>query len=346
MAKTLKKHSPSFSRAGQDGFTLIEAAIVLIIGGMIVAALTSGLLNYMRDSKIKTTRERLDRVDVAIREYLAANHVLPCPSSPTVLETATNYATSTLPGACASASGTVLNNGVRIGMVPTRTLGLPDEYGYDAWETRFIYAVTQDLTSPATYKTQSGRISIVDPAGASAINPPNTGNFVVVSTGGDKKGGYTASGAQIPCTSTIAPGQMDEENCDADSTFRVSQINILGNTNHYDDHMRYMGVEIPLVELPEGSVLAFDSDQCPDQWSRLLETAGRYIIGAGRYNHKAFPEPAVLGTYPGSGGGEGTWITTSPGGTAAPNMPPYVALTYCIRDVPGSGPDFSSITAP
>jgi len=38
---------------------------------------------------------------------------------------------------------------IRIGSVPTRALNLPDEFMYDSYGSRFLYAVSADLATTA-----------------------------------------------------------------------------------------------------------------------------------------------------------------------------------------------------
>lgn len=345
--KTINSGQGNLLRKKESGFTLIETAIVLSIGGILLAALVTGLMQFMKDTKIKTTNERIAKINSLVREYLEANEALPCPANRTIDSNDPNYGISVPVVQCTNpasgpATGTVSTNNVRIGMVPTRQLGLPDEYGYDAWGTRFTYAVSETLVTTGTFDSRNGVIQIVDRNGASAITPAASGNFIIVSHGPDRKGGFVNRNSAAPgviCQSPIAPGQMDEENCDNDRMFRVSQTYMREDaTAYYDDLASFMGVELPLEELPEGAVVAFDG-ACPDDWTEMRETNGRFIIGAGHYTHQSFPVPNPLTGYPNTQQGSGTWLTDtlpSSGLNQYINMPPYLVSRYCIHDIPRS----------
>jgi hypothetical protein len=118
--------------------------------------------------------------------------------------------------------------------------------------------------------------------------------------------------------------------------------------------------------VPRGAVLAFNLDACPFGWSEFKEGGGRFIVGAGDHPNapiqvyklgatggqekvgltleempKHSHSYSYLGSRPGGCGLEGCgWeqalvnAETSEKGAGKPhdNLPPYVALTYCVRN--------------
>jgi len=118
--------------------------------------------------------------------------------------------------------------------------------------------------------------------------------------------------------------------------------------------------------IPRGAVIPFEKNECPSGWEKYTQATGRMIIGAGRsdgltartYLEKGGEEKHKLdisempnhlhgGTFRSSGfsfehhqnnsrlPGQiyrfDRNTTPTGGGAAHNNMPPYIALTYCIK---------------
>lgn len=122
-----------FAHTRQDGFSLVELAIVLVI----VALLSGGLmmtLSAQQESMAATkTQSRLQEAQEALLGYVAANGRLPCPASPGT----TGNESPLGGGACTHP---------RTGFLPAITLGLtptdPNGYLLDGWNNPVRYAVT------------------------------------------------------------------------------------------------------------------------------------------------------------------------------------------------------------
>jgi len=131
--------------AMQNGFTLIELAMVLMIVGLLLGGLLVPLSAQMEQRNYTETRKMLDDIQQALIGYAIINGRLPCPASST-----SNGAESFAGGGSAS-NGNCSN--FYNGFVPATTLGLSgtDSSGYaiDAWSNRIHYAVTaQTATVP------------------------------------------------------------------------------------------------------------------------------------------------------------------------------------------------------
>lgn len=149
-------------------------------------------------------------------------------ASATVVNNAVAYVT--VPN-CNTSSGIVLNSETYIGMVPVRTLGLPDNFAGDAWNDKITYAVNWNLTDgPGSYANPviagpsvhygtvgARQFATRGPAAepGSALN--NVAAYVLVSHGPDGRGAYPVDGTAAvgTCGSTAA----DSENCNDDSIF-------------------------------------------------------------------------------------------------------------------------------
>lgn len=327
------------------GFSLIEITVVVVIGGLLMTAFADMALNAQKEAKIKVTKERLEAVDEALRNYSLTNYRLPCVARRTDPADTANYAVEI--GNCNAAvvagqsfrvapfgAGT---HRIRIGTVPTRTLNLPDTFGYDAWGARFLYAVNELDTNTSTYgSSPNSSIEIVDRNNNAVVTPPGSIRYLVLSHGGDKEGGLNTNGVQInPC----AAAELDGENCDNnDSRFRTTTIVSDATTSQqFDDLMSYKG-NVRISEIPSGAVMAFRSGSCPQGWSAATDLRGRVIIGTGAYSQPAPPPTMGLSaTYTGqtfnlnSVGGSATRRGTNGATDEFRSLPPYVALIYCEK---------------
>jgi prepilin-type N-terminal cleavage/methylation domain-containing protein len=342
-----------------QGFTLIEVAMVMIIGGLIVAAFSAGLAIYIKNTQLKVTQKRLEAIDTALQNYLNQAGAYPCPARfqtaldnanfgvavPNCSTTAPGGGDDTVRTASTRPGGT---RDVRIGTVPVRTLNLPDDYVSDAWGGRFTYAVTEKLTSTTTYDRNEGGIKVVDSGGNDVIVYPAAaaGHYVVVSHGVNKSGAVpTAGGAPLTCTAG-----NEQENCDSDSTF-LNTLLVNEGTNKFDDIVRARSVSPFGAAIPSGAIMAFDVP-CPPGWAAYAAASGRFIVGSGTLGAQtyaasatggsAFKSQAELGYQNGasplksgafSGSGSTAFLQPLASGTPPFDMrPPYLALNYCRKN--------------
>ncbi|MBF0168040.1 MAG: prepilin-type N-terminal cleavage/methylation domain-containing protein [Alphaproteobacteria bacterium] len=122
---------------GEQGFTLIEVAIVLVIVSLLIGM---GLQTYGRSvdgAKIKTTRERMDQIESAITLFAIQNSFLPCPADGALNSANANYGLAQ--PADGTATCTAIANGAHV--VPWITLGLDELYSRDGWGNRITYVV-------------------------------------------------------------------------------------------------------------------------------------------------------------------------------------------------------------
>jgi prepilin-type N-terminal cleavage/methylation domain-containing protein len=138
------------------GFTLLEMAIVLTVIALIMGGGLSLYSERLLSERAKITEERLNRVELALKQYVRNFGTLPCPA---VANKGVDDATGTVFGrqVCnpashalsASVAGNRTDGAARhvlIGTVPVRVLGLPDYYAFDGWNNRFKYAVDNEYS--------------------------------------------------------------------------------------------------------------------------------------------------------------------------------------------------------
>lgn len=266
------------------GFSILEAAVVVAIGGIMIAAGTDLLLSYMQQVRINTTQARMKAIDEALGQYLISNGSYPCPASLTAPVDTAAYGTQVTNDCfgAALAAGTFranspgpgpLHNGrIRIGAVPTRTLNLSDQFMNDAWNDRIVYAVTEALASPGNvsatplYDPNKGSIKVIDSGGFDVATPASTAHYVIISHGQNRVGAYTAEGVVHSACST---GTLESNNCQHTvGTFRRTQLNAINvGANTYDDYLIFHTTAVEGI-VPTGATLPFyNQTLCPAGWT-------------------------------------------------------------------------------
>jgi len=334
------------------GFTLVEVAIVLVIGGILLATASALLLNYMKKVQLSTTERRLETIDEALQLFLSLNGRYPCVADPAAaIDSATfgrepaNLADCTTTTALAGGRG---GRVIRGGAVPVRTLNLPDDFIGDAWGGRFTYAVTENLVT-GVYDKNEGGIFVVDSDTAtphSVITPDGSAHYVIVSHGANNSGaiGLSGGGAATPCTA----GNLEEENCNGDATFRSTiLLGTADNARLYDDLIVSRAVSaLDSQMIPPNAVMAFNLPACPEGWIRFGSAAGRTIVGEGTVGATTY----AVGDTGGNEALDGVTVNAAPINPAAVpgavfvleaddtgipidtiNMSPYISLLYCEK---------------
>ena len=214
-------------RPRQEGFTLLELSVVLLIISLMVGFGLEATLSTLKTSDITTTRERLKVIHQAMDLYLQQNSRYPCPAPITAVPGGATFGTEAAVSATCSAlgavAGTTVSGTVRMGAVPIRALNLPEEYIRDAWNNKFLYAVTAALVSTATYGASVGTVAITDGFGNN-VTAAESPAYIIVSHGLDQKGAYNYKSAAVG-VACGASTNKDVENCDADAAFVDTQFN-------------------------------------------------------------------------------------------------------------------------
>ena len=246
----------------KKGFALLVLAVILAVTGALMISLMSSPPTKELQQTIQT-RKKIDKIHDALIVYYKSNSsTFPCPASralpPTdakfgkdyyvadgLIGTACSVACTTgsaLSGVTGSAGAGVMcssaTNTVKIGAVPTRTLGLPDDYSFDAWNNRLLYAVDVSNGNKITLNTTAvggGTVPVTDLEGIAGTN--NTVNAVIVSHGKNSIGSRTKSGSAFTTACTGTSATTEDENCDGDSTYIMAF-----KASSYDDIANYIAV--------------------------------------------------------------------------------------------------------
>lgn len=196
----------------QQGFSLVELTVVLVIVALLSSGLMFGLSAQRESAALQDARRQLDTVREALLGFAMANGRLPCPAPANLPNTDAN-AGKAAPPPC--------NNALQHGVLPWVTLGVPET---DPWGNRLTYfgsnRFTEALTSGAQASFTMSTGAPPDNAGLADIRNLAGGTVaietgaVVVSHGPNGAGAYRTDGSKI------ADGVNSElENSDTDQIF-------------------------------------------------------------------------------------------------------------------------------
>lgn len=184
----------------QNGFTLVEIAIVLVIVGLMIGGLVTPLSMQLEQRKISETQKALDEAKEALTGFAVRYGYLPCPAS-----AASN--------GLEDRNGTRCSNEERQGFLPWATLGLAK---LDSWNHLYRYSVTPAFSdSGVLFNLATPRdISIATRDAAGKLAPASVSNDIPAVIMSHGKNGFGASGEQSqtqPATLAAAgPGKADE----------------------------------------------------------------------------------------------------------------------------------------
>ncbi len=242
----IKQHLTISGLKADDGLSLIEAAIGLIIVGVISVPLLQSYKIDLMEESYREMKGTLAQAREGINQYYIKNSEYPCPASLIAGEgdplfgvefgapsTGTTCDLANIPdcvaGALPANAGVCKTNNTVdatiIGGVPFATLQIQQEAGLDYWNNKLLYAVTFAQTQEATFDSDAGRIQVLsvdNPTSNTADGIPDllpeAYDFVLISTGPSEVGAYSYRGQKLTDCATAAEG-YDHENCDFDDVF-------------------------------------------------------------------------------------------------------------------------------
>jgi len=222
-----------------QGYTLVELSVVLVIVSLLTAGglvLGAGMVNQAAHIDTKKILEQLDQ---SLRDYYVVNGRLPCPASLTEPLDSSDFGDEVNGGSCVGSAitGTESNSGVRVGMIPSRTLGLSNKAASDRYANRIVYAVTEGLTATGSFATTDGAVTVHDRHGVTLTDAA----YMIISPGKDHNGAYFYSTNALASTCSTVDN-LDGENCDyADNAvFRDAPFNNGDTALFFDDQTRWV----------------------------------------------------------------------------------------------------------
>ncbi|MBT4879555.1 MAG: type II secretion system protein [Alphaproteobacteria bacterium] len=136
----------SFKRKGmallkkEEGFSLLEVTIVLMILGLVSGIAIPILTHSQINHKFLKTKEIQEKILTVFAAYVLLNGRLPCPSDPLGRRGA---ALQTCQGVQA------------VGLIPFQTLGIPEAMAKDGFGRYMTYGVSPELTKEGFEKTET-----------------------------------------------------------------------------------------------------------------------------------------------------------------------------------------------
>lgn len=204
----------------QNGFTLVEMAIVLMIVGLLLGGMLVPLSAQMEQRNNSDTQKAMADIKEAIIGYAMSTGQLPCPADPSAVTGVTANAGISRATCTTAADST--------GVLPWATLGVNET---DAWGNRYTYRVTSDFAdainpvahvdggcTPSPTPTQAsfalcsvGNLNVLSAAPPTA-NTTIAGSVpaVIISHGKNAAGAYTPQGTQL----AVGSNADEQENSD------------------------------------------------------------------------------------------------------------------------------------
>lgn len=134
-------------KAHERGFTLIEIAMVLTIAAVMLLGALKFVIPLYQQAKRLETGEKLRIINEALETYAIKNFRIPCPADPRRAPSGGEpFGTERLSGATGDAipanCGAVGTPANWSGIIPFRTLGLPENVIRDSWGRYITYAIS------------------------------------------------------------------------------------------------------------------------------------------------------------------------------------------------------------
>lgn len=130
----------------KQGFSLAEMSVVMVIVGFIASSAISVAIRSDYSTKRDETESKMLHIEEALAGYLSTNHRLPCPADGTLAITDANFGIELSSGSPPVCTKNFHVDNVWGGVVPIKTLQLPDDFMFDGWGRRMDYVVDYRFT--------------------------------------------------------------------------------------------------------------------------------------------------------------------------------------------------------
>ncbi|MDX1975612.1 MAG: type II secretion system protein [Rickettsiales bacterium] len=213
----------------RHGFTLLELSVVLVIISVLLAGGATIFATSLQKRQLDETNAKMVAIQAALLDFRRANNRLPCPADITLGLTSASFGVTAAinGGQCSGGSPasnfTLASPLLAGGMVPVRTLNLPDDYAFDGWGRRILYVISSAYTATDAFSTYSitspaAGATVYDGYGTAAGNTKiSAAVYVLVSMGANGHGAYPRAGGSTRIN-TASANTYELENCECNSS--------------------------------------------------------------------------------------------------------------------------------
>lgn len=212
------------------GFTLVELTVVLAVIATIIGGSIAMFSASLEGKAYNSTQAKLEALQVALLNYRRAYNRLPCPANyATYAMTDANFGieSQNSDGNCGGGTPAPDDNDAASasGMVPVRTLGLPDDMALDHWGRRIRYFVAPAFAATNAFDSIAAndatvRLTVVN--NDSSVTLTDKAAYVLAS------GGANGHGMRGGPTGTLINAAMTNSNellnckCNSNGTINSS----------------------------------------------------------------------------------------------------------------------------
>lgn len=247
----------------QKGYTLIELSISITIVALMISGGLTVYTKKQTSDRYRTTWEKIDQIEQAIEAFVLVEGYIPCPALGEEVETSATFGVSAY---------TSPNCDNLTGMLPVRTLNVPDDLAYDGWQHKFTYVVATGMGNTEDFAddiNNLGDISVTDLVGNERTQLNQTSAkgaaYVLVSHGPNALGAWLKNVAGT-FTAPVA-GSFEEENIDGDFSLVQDE-----RTDAFDDITLFVAKDNFGRPRVQYSPVEISQDDCDN--AVLLDDAG------------------------------------------------------------------------
>lgn len=248
-------------------YTLVELSISLSLIAVLTTIGINTIASQSNKTKQEITRKNMAVIETAIMDYYVLHKHLPCPAEGRALEMDSNFGFSEAYDAIThECSDKLIGN---TGMVPVRTLKIPEEYAYDGWGRKFSYRIAKGMGNKDDFSNTffSGDLEITNLSGEIISSRKNSdgesfGGVYVLISHGSAGGPYAwkKNNNTNPSPNLAERANIQYQN--ADHTVNKQYIKA-ATTNHFDDIVNYKNKLDFLYTQSAGTApFAFEKQTC------------------------------------------------------------------------------------
>ena len=215
----------------EEGFSLLEISIALIIIGLIGGFGLSAMTAQFQNRSIRVTKDHQEKVMRMLAAHVIKTGSLPLPSNPSAPRDQRGHQ-----------GGAQDYQGASIGIIPYITLGIPEKVAKDGWGRYFTYAMSTNLFNftPVqnshnlldAYLSQTDSTLIIQDQNSSRLS--SSGDLVSVILVSHGKYGHGAFDAQGKQKQALVHGPLQETNATLNPIYVDAPLSITKDA-YFDD---------------------------------------------------------------------------------------------------------------